>query len=177
MKQIFTVALVLLLIALCSGQTRSITSSTQGRSCVDPEAMNNVTSAYYRIVSGPPGGRDWNQLRTLSLESARFDAVGINEQGKNQFHPQTREEYINHLGEYLRKYGFFQSEIKRTTECYARIAHVLSTYESRNEMKGKVIDRGIMSFQLIHDEGRWRIAHVMWNSETREHPIPARYLK
>lgn len=177
MTRLFTFPLVLLLVALCSGQTRGLAPSPKWRSCVNPEAISDVTSAYYRIVSGPSGSRNWDQFRTLSLETARFDAVGINEEGQNQFFPQSGEEYINHMAEYLRKYGFFQSEIKRTTKCYARIAHVFSTYESRNEMKGKVIDRGVMSFQLIHDEGRWRIAHVMWNSETRGYPIPAQYLK
>lgn len=177
MSRLFTIPLVLLLSALCSGQIRSIASSPEGRNCVDAEAMSNVVSTYYRILSGPAGSRNWDQLRTVSLATARFDAIGIDEKGQNNFHPQSREDYINHMDEYLRKYGFFQSEIKRTTECYARIAHVLSTYESRNEIKGKVIDRGIMSFQLLYDEGRWRIAHVMWNSETKQYPIPAQYLK
>ena len=176
MRLLLTVPLILLLSALCPAQTRGAASGPKGRSCVNPEAVGNVVGAYYRIVSGPAGGRDWEQFRTLFTETARLDAVGINEQGQNQFHPQSREEYVDHLGEYLKQYGFFQSEIKRATTCYARIAHVLSTYESRNDRKGKVIDRGVMSFQLIHDAGRWRIAHVMWNSETREYPLPARYL-
>lgn len=177
MRRLFTIPLILLLFALCSGQTLSLVSRPKAITCVNPETIGDVTRDYYRIISGSSGRRDWDQLRTLTLETTRFDAVGINEKGENQFHPQSREEYINHLGEYLRNHGFFQNEIKRTAKCYARIAHVFSTYESRNAMKGKVIDRGILSFQLIHTEGRWKIAHVMWNSETRERPIPAQYLK
>lgn len=177
MTQLLSINLVLLIFALCSGQPRSLAPNPEGPNCFNREEISNVISAYYRIISGPSGSRDWDKFRTLSLETARFDAVGINEKGQNQFHPQSRDEYINHITEYLRKYGFFQSELKRTIECYARVAHVLVTYESRNEVKGNVIDRGVMSFQLVYDDGRWRIAHVMWNSETREHPIPARYLK
>jgi hypothetical protein len=177
MRLSFTAPLALLLSALCSGQASGIALMPEGRSCLNPEAIGNVTSAYYRIISGPPGGRDWEQFRVLFLETARFDAVGVNEEGRNEFHPQSREEYVKHLGEYLRKYGFYQSEVKRTVTCYSRIAHVLSTYESRNNGKGEVIDRGLMSFQLINAGGRWRIAHVMWNSETRDYPIPAGYLK
>ena len=177
MRLLLSAALVLLLFAPCSGQTRGKASRPKALKCLNPEAIGSVTGSYFRIVSGPPGGRDWEQLRALSLETARFDAVGINERGQNEFHPQTREEYVKHLGEYLRKYGFFQSEVKRTVRCYARIAQVFSTYESRNDRRGKVIDRGVMSFHLIHTEGRWKIAHVMWNSETKEQPIPAEYLR
>lgn len=177
MSRLFPIPMVLLLVTLCSGQTDGIAPRPKGLSCTNPETIGDVTSSYYRIISGSSGGRDWDQLRILSLETARFDAVGINEKGENQFHPQSREEYINHLAEYLSKYGFFQTEIRRTIKCYARIAHVFSTYESRNDRKGKVIDRGIMSFQLIHDKGRWKIAHVMWNSETKEWPLPSEYLK
>lgn len=177
MRVLLSVPLVLLLFALCSGQARGKASGGRGLGCVNPEAIGAVTGDYYRIVSGPSGGRAWDQFRALFFETARFDAVGINEKGQTLFHPQSREEYIKHLGEYLKEYGFFQSEVKRTVNCYDRIANVLSTYESRNEKQGKVIDRGVMSFQLIHGEGRWRIAHVMWNSETKERPIPARYLK
>lgn len=176
MKRFLPVALSLLLAGGSSGQTRRA-AAPEGRSCANPEAINEVTDSYFRIISGPPGGREWDRFRALSLDTARFDAVGVDDRGENRFFPQSKDEYISHVAEYLKKRGFFQREIKRTVECYARIAHVFSTYESRNTPEGKVIDRGVMSLQLVFAEGRWRIAHVMWNSETAANPLPPRYLK
>ena len=63
------------------------------------------------------------------------------------------------------------------TEQYGDMVHVFSTYESRREEKGEVFSRGINSIQLVKKDGRFWIVNIMWNSETKENPIPEKYLK
>lgn len=137
---------------------------------------DDVIDAYFRLVSGPPESRDWARFDRLSLPTAQFNAVGINARGQSAFYPQTREEYVAHLATYLKSHGFYQREVSRRKEQYGRMAHVLSAYESRNEEGGTLIDRGLISFQLVQKEGRWWIVNVLWHSETPEYPLPAEYL-
>ncbi|HYP29305.1 MAG TPA: hypothetical protein VE262_21520 [Blastocatellia bacterium] len=177
MSRLSSKRFLLFLAALSWAQLRCDAPALAQSECVDSAAAGGVIGAYFRIISGPPGDRDWAGFNSLLLETARFDAVGINEKGENQFFPQSRDQYIRHVSEYVKGQGFFQKEVRRVTTCYARIAHVLSTYESRNEAGGKTIDRGLLSFQMIHEGGRWKIAHVVWNSETKRYPLPAEFLR
>ena len=63
------------------------------------------------------------------------------------------------------KDGFFETEIHRDVQQFGSMAHVWSTYESRQKADGPVIDRGINSIQLYFDGTRWWIAAVMWQDE------------
>jgi hypothetical protein len=72
--------------------------------------------------------------------------------------------------------GFFEKEIHRVQERFGPIAHVWSTYESREKEDGPIIARGINSIELFWDGRRWWIANAVWTDETRDNPIPAEYL-
>lgn len=68
--------------------------------------------------------------------------------------------------------GFFETEINREVHRYGPLAHVWSTYEYRLRQDGPVIGRGINSFQLFHDEGRWWIRSLAFFGESAEEPLP-----
>jgi hypothetical protein len=36
--------------------------------------------------------------------------------------------------------------------------------------------RGINSIQAVNDGTRWRVMEILWQAETPEEPVPARYL-
>lgn len=74
--------------------------------------------------------------------------------------------------------GFHESEVGRVTEIYGRIAQVFSAYESRFTPDDPApFNRGINSIQLIRDEGRWWVTSIIWDMESDDNPIPAKYLK
>ena len=76
------------------------------------------------------------------------------------------------------KNGFFEREIGRRTEQYRYITHVFSTYDSRNSIREKdPFARGINSIQLMYDDNRWFIISILWNGETKENPLPQKYLR
>ncbi|MCO6478829.1 MAG: hypothetical protein J5I94_19500 [Phaeodactylibacter sp.] len=141
-----------------------------------PAAIDSLIDKYYRSVSGQ-GEMDWAPLREICLESTQFNAMGINEEGENQYYPTTLESYIEHLGPFVEEYGFYQKEIFRSVNHYNRIAQVWSVFESYYEPGGEQIDRGIYSFQLVQLGGEWKAVNVLWNSETEEVKVPEAYWK
>ena len=63
------------------------------------------------------------------------------------------------------------------TERFGNIAHVFSTYVSfRSRADTRPFQRGINSFQLLYDGTRWWVVSVFWQAETRDYPIPAKYV-
>lgn len=138
------------------------------RPCIERAALERTVDSYFRILSGPAGlQRDAGSFDLLFLPTARIDAVGIDAAGNNQLFPQSVDEFIDHVNGYVRERGFIQSDGDREIHCTGRLASVVTRFESRNEPGGALIDRGSMRFHLLHDDGRWRIAHVMWQSAPR----------
>ncbi len=77
----------------------------------------------------------------------------------------------------LEKDGFYEKELARRVENYGAIYHVWSTYESRNSAEEPVLERGINSIQLFFDGVRFWILSWTVNNETKELPMPKKYLK
>lgn len=149
-------------------------SSEVKETVVYPAAIDSLIDKYYLAVSGK-GEMDWSLLREICLESTQLNAMGVNEQGENQYYPTTLESYIEHLGPFIEEYGFYQKEVFREVDYYNRIAQVWSAFESYYEPGGELIDRGIFSFQLAELDGQWKVVNVLWNSETEEVKAPERY--
>jgi len=54
---------------------------------------------------------------------------------------------------------------------------VFSTYESKRTLKDeKPFMRGINSIQLWYDGKRWWVITILWQSESEDTPIPAKYI-
>ena len=141
----------------------------------DVATIDGMIRAWYEIVSGPAGTpRDWARDRTLYIRDLRFVNVEVE---NGQLHPRIRDhqEYVDTSDAFLMK-GFFEKEIHRVTERFGPIAHVWSTYESRATENGPVTARGINSIELFWDGKRWWIANGVWTEETKENPIPKKYL-
>lgn len=138
--------------------------------CADSEAPLQTMTEYYGAVSGPPGEREWTALRALIMPTARVDAIGINETGMNQYYPQSRDEFLDHLSAYVRHTGFFQQAVEADVRCTSRAAQVWARFESRNSPAGDLIDTGWMSVHLVQDGKRWRVAHLLWHSDPKKLP-------
>jgi len=72
--------------------------------------------------------------------------------------------------------GFEEAEIHSSVQRYGDIAHVMSTYARRPWGADEILGRGINSIQLVHRDGRWWIASVVWDEEAGAGAIPAEYL-
>ena len=116
----------------------------------DVSSIDGIIKAFYEIVSGPAGAtRDWDRERTLSIEGVRFVRLSAGEKREvPKVTIMTLDDWIRGAEPILLK-GFYEWEIHRITYAYGNIAHVWSTYISRETENGPIIDRGVNSIQLF----------------------------
>jgi hypothetical protein len=140
-----------------------------------PEA---IIAAVYDVISGPARQkRNWDRMRTLFVPDARMIPTGKRPTGESTRRVLTVEEYIANSGSFLEKDGFFETEIGKRTEQFGNIVHVFSTYESKRTLADeKPFMRGINSFQLWYDGKRWWVITILWQSESKDTPIPEKYI-
>jgi hypothetical protein len=146
----------------------------------DVASVDSIIKAVYDVISGEAGQkRDWDRFRSLFHPSARMIPTGRNPNtGVTGARAFTAEEYIQRSEPFMMKEGFFEREVARRTETYGNIAHVFSTYESFHKRgEDKPFMRGINSIQLLNDGKRWWVLTIMWQQETRDAPLPEKYLK
>jgi hypothetical protein len=147
----------------------------------DVASIDAIIAAAYDSISGPPGKRDWNRVRSVFIPGARLiptaeNAGEISLGGEITLHMLNIDGFIARVGDYLEKDGFFEREIARRIEKFGHIAHVWSTYESRHKADDpEPFMRGINSIQLFYDGSRWWIVTIYWQHESTEHPIPKKY--
>ena len=149
----------------------------------DFESIDAIIMAAYDSISGPPGERDWNRVRSLFMPGARLiptakNAGEISLGGRIAPHLLDADGFIERIRDHVEKNGFFEREIARRTEQFGQIAHVWSTYESRHDSDDpEPFMRGINSIQLFDDGNRWWILSIYWQHESAEHPLPKKYLQ
>lgn len=143
----------------------------------DVKTIDGFIKALYGVISGAKGEqRNWNRFLSLMKPNARMNAVVTRPNGSQSLVTMTPKQYMQRNGAYLVKNGFFEEEIGRKTERYGNIAQVFSTYISRHTKNGEIFMRGINSIQLSYENNRWWLVNILWNSETKDSPIPEKYI-
>jgi hypothetical protein len=164
----------ILLILLCI----SIEAGAQQKDySADVISIDAITSALYQVISGEPGApRDWDRFRNLFKPEARLIPTRKDENGKLIIKAMSPEEYIQ-LFQSRIPTGFFERELHHTSEEYGTIAHLFSTYETRDKKDGSVTNRGINSIQLFYDGTRYYVVNIFWCAESMGFTLPEKYLK
>ena len=79
---------------------------------------------------------------------------------------------------YFRTNGFFERSIAECVEEFANLIEVWSTSEIRDAKDDvQPSSRGIDSFQIVHADGRFWIASLLFDHERPGVTLPAKYLK
>jgi len=145
----------------------------------DVASMDSIIAALYDVISGPAGKkREWDRFRSLFIPGARLIPTGPRQGGGVGSTVIDPEGYITRSSAFLEEQGFFEKEIARRTETFGNIAHVFSTYEARRKAEDKEpFMRGINSIQLMNDGKRWWIVTVFWEAESKDTPLPKKYLE
>ncbi|MFD0861475.1 hypothetical protein ACFQ1M_04600 [Sungkyunkwania multivorans] len=140
----------------------------------DVTTIDGIIKAYYDVISGPAGApRNWERDKSLHHPNALISVTGKDKDNKPFIMVQSLPDYHKSFG--IPKTGFWEYEIKREIQEFGNIAHVWTTYETRQEQNGPVTERGINSIQLYHDGHRWWILSWMFDSERNDNPIPEKY--
>jgi hypothetical protein len=144
----------------------------------DTASTKAIIDAMYESISGPAAQQpDWDRMRSLCIEEAYSIRTGKLEDGTIACKVMRTEDYIRQMEPWLLANGFYETEVHRVEERFGNISHVFSTYESRrNPNDSEPFMRGINSIQLLYDGKRWWIVNVMWQHESDEYPLPAKYL-
>jgi hypothetical protein len=175
MKRVLMVVAIFLFYTTTNATELTDSIPADPKDVSSPEA---IVAAVYDVISGPAGQkRNWDRMRTLFVPDARMIPTGKRPTGEFTRRVLAVEDYITSSGPFLEKDGFFESEIGKKTEQFGNIVHVFSTYESKRTLADeKPFMRGINSFQLWFDGKRWWVITILWQSETKDTPIPEKYI-
>jgi hypothetical protein len=173
--RMISLALFLLIASGALAQTHVAVATVAPRP-EDVATIDGMIKAYYEVVTGPAGQpRDWARDRSLYIKDLRFVIVDYDKSGQPAPKIVDHQQFVDSSNASLMK-GFVEKEIHRVTERFGPIAHVWSTYETRQTETGPIIKRGINSIELFWDGKRWWIANAIWTDETKDNPIPKEYL-
>ena len=151
----------------------------QDQRAKDTATPESIVAAAYESLERQPGGDfDWDRFRGLFLPEARF--IPNTEQRGGTFSVISTEEFIDWIASGTTiggadDRGFAESGVHNVIERYGDVAHVFSTYEKHYWGETEILGRGINSFQLVNQGGRWWIVGTVWDEDYAAGPIPARY--
>lgn len=169
-----------------SGSIASHPTWPAARNTSDVDTIEHIVAALYDVISGPPTKqRDWDRFRSLFLPDARMapirpdaPATADKPARKGDAVFLTPDMYVERDDPFFKREGFFERCIANRIEEFSNLAHVWSTYESRHaESDAKPFARGINSIQLVHAQGRYWVASIMWDDERSGVTLPEKYLK
>ena len=139
----------------------------------DPAARDPATliRALYAIVSGPANAaKDWARLQRLHAPGALITPTQHAPAGFAAA-PQSLAQFIELNERIFAARGFYERGISQRLERFGHIAHVWSSYETREQPGGPVQARGLNSFQLLNDGQRWCVLSATWETDIAEHPL------
>jgi hypothetical protein len=143
--------------------------------CPPTTTLDELIKAIDAGVSGP-ASKDRACMRDMMLPEARLSPIAKAADGSFSPHILTIDGWI----EGVKKRGdavLYEHQVKVSSEVYGHVAHLWSTYELRiDKADGPPAVRGINSIQAVYDGKRWRILDILWQAETPDLPVPAKYL-
>jgi hypothetical protein len=152
-------------------------SSSRPANSADVGSVDQILAALYGSVSGPPGPRDWDRVRSLFAPGAFVAPVEHRADGGATSRIMALEAFIERSSRNVSREGFYEKEIARRTDAFGSIVHVFSTYEARHSPDDpSPFRRGINSIQLLKDGNRYWVVSIYWDTEREGAPIPEPYL-
>ena len=152
----------------------------------DVDTVDHLVSSLYDVISGPAGKpRDWDRFRSLFLPDGRLGVIRPETPATKDAPARkgdavllTPQMYVQRDDPYFKTHGFFERSIANRVEEFGNLVHVWSTYESRHaEQDSQPFTRGINSIQIVHAQGRFWVASILWDEERPGLTLPEKYLK
>lgn len=175
-----TLTLLLLTLSLCmTAQNKKVDYKTLNKKYEEKvKTIESTVTSLYEVISGKKGQqRNEELLRYLFHPEAKLIAVGKRRNGGNGARYVTMDEYADKSLKWMVENGFYEKELHREVEQFGPIAHVFTSYETFYTKKDKKpFMRGINSIQLMNTGKRWVIMSLYFTQETKENPIPKKYL-
>jgi len=142
----------------------------------DVSSIDGVVKALYDVITGPAGQRDWNRFYSLFLPDAKMGAA-VKTPAGDEFKTFTPVQYQKMNAPHFAESGFYEEELNRKVMQFGNVAAVQSSYQYRTQPNGAVEQRGVNYITLVKSGGRWWIANISWQGESKEFPLPAELQK
>jgi hypothetical protein len=173
MKKILLLAALILITVI----PQTLCAQTTTKYADNVSTLDGIMKAYYDVVTVEKGGKvSYERDSLIHWPGVNVGSAGLDKSGKPAFRYMSLKEYHRLSDPYLEKDGFSEKEISRKVENFGGIYHVWSTYESRNNPTGPIIERGINSVELYYDGTRFWILGWFFDGERKGNPIPKKYL-
>lgn len=135
--------------------------------------FREVTWTLYSAVSAAPGQRNWDAVRPHYHPEARLVRTGVNPDGTRFARVMTLDAYIENVEVLLKDVQFTEIELSHEAVVFGNVARLTSVYEfSWRTATETRQGRGVNFFTLIHDDERWRIMSIVWDSERAGLTLP-----
>jgi hypothetical protein len=143
--------------------------------CPSTATLDDVIKAIDAAVSGP-ANKDRTCFRALFLPDARLMPL-VKNKDDGSIAPRilTVQGWIDAVAKRGSE-GFTEKQVKVKTETWGDEAHLWSTYTTSSQTDGKEMDRGINSIQAIFDGKSWKVISILWQAESPDRKLPAKYL-
>lgn len=143
----------------------------------DVKSVENITQAYYEVISGPIGEeRDFDRLKNLFHPNATFTySYWSTAEDKANLMEFDFDGYVEKL-DYLDKKGFYEEEISNQVTTYGTLVNVISTYKFWMEDK-TAEGRGVTFYNYFYDGERYWIMSMLWQMESEQFPIPETFIR
>ena len=135
--------------------------------------FREMTATLYRAVSAAPGERDWAAVRRIYHHEARLARTGLDPDGRPFAKVMSLDAYIENVEGLLKDVRFSEVEIGHEAVVFGNVARVTSfyafTWDSAAEHRA---GRGVNFFTLIHENGRWQVMSIVWDTERPGNVLP-----
>jgi len=140
--------------------------------------LESIVKADYESISGGVGvSRQWGRDQSLYDPHARFVGLGTDPQsGAITSSSFNEQEYADESDAVFVREGYTERELAHSIHRFGNVATVLSSYEGKSSLTGKVLSRGVNIYQLYFDGKRWWILSIVWDDERPGNPIPPELL-
>lgn len=147
--------------------------------CINTHAQTSkkeaiqATQDILDIISGEKGeDRDWDLFRNQFANNASISLVRRDSSGNNETLTLSLEQFIM-IGQKVYDQHYFHEEaLQNKVMMYNGIAQVFQTYKADN--KKDPVQEGVNAYQLVFEEGEWKVLNLLWTGNDNGVEIPKR---
>src|SRR5579864_770793 len=116
----WTTAASLIALAPCQAQSamsQTDMSNAPPAAAADVRSMDAIMHAYYDVISGPAGNRDWNRFYSLFVQGGRMiQTARAAPDSAPHIVVRTPQEFVQWIGPYIAKNALYEKEISHRVD-------------------------------------------------------------